>query len=431
MFHFKNILGKVMNTNKYSTLIPWAIQNEFKSHDLIKADGCYLYTKHQNTTKKIMDFTSGLMVVNLGHNNKYIMNGFMEHHRTGIAYTNSEFKTDQREYLSDRLINITNNAGGKVFYTNGGADANETAMFIVHEYQKLMSDKKKAILSFRESFHGGSTIAASLLTGDGRRNQKELHYSLNLQPIMNNPSLCDNGASSINQISDLFDNGDVAGIIIEGSSGSARCISYPDGYFKQLETLCIKNNILIICDEIMSGWGRTGSLFGYTKSGISPDIITTSKAFTSGYIPMGGVIVSKKVAEIFNNKLFAHGLTYFAHPLACNIANKCLDLYLEDDQKIIKQTKRKGNLLSVLGKKIEEDVDIVKEYRNNGLLGCFELNTNDSTLLSKISTNLFNNGVYCFKRENRLFTAPPLIVTDDEIHDTMEIISRTLSHIQN
>ena len=118
IFFNRTTIVKNINIKRYNTLIPWAIQNEFKSHEIISADKCYLYTKDNNTNKtnKIMDFTSGLMVVNLGYNNKYITKGFKEHLKTGISFINSQFMTDQREYLSNRLINITDNYGGKVFY---------------------------------------------------------------------------------------------------------------------------------------------------------------------------------------------------------------------------------------------------------------------------------------------------------------------------
>ena len=433
MMNFKNMLNyanKIPNNRKYNTLIPWAIQNEFKSFDVVKANKCDLYIKDNNKVREVKDYTSGLMVTNLGHNNKYIMNGFMEYYRTGIAYINSQFKTDQRELLSDRLINITNNHGGKVFYTNGGADANETAVFIANEYQQLMNNKKKKILSFNTCFHGGSTIGATLLTSDGREGAKKSHYSLNFESTMENPSLEDDGKSSLEQINNLFEGGDTAAIIIEGSSGSARCIPYPDGYLDKLEKICRKHDVLIICDEVMSGWGRTGNLFGYNNSNIKPDIITTSKALTSGYIPLGAVIISEKVASIYNNKMFVHGLTYFAHPLSCTIANKCIDQYLENDQQIVKQAKEKGKLLNKLGKNVEKRLDIVKEYRNNGLLGCFELNTNNEKLLKNVSTNLFNANVFCFRRENRIFTAPPLIITAKEITDTTDIIEDVFQKIE-
>jgi taurine---2-oxoglutarate transaminase len=406
-----------------NTLIPWAVQNTFKSHHITHAGGCYLY----NNDKKIMDFTSGLMVVNLGHNNQRIKDGFKQHLDTGVAYTSSLFEHGQREKLSTRLVTLTGNPGGKVFYTNGGGDSNETAVFIAHSYQKFHNNSQRIrILSFEKSFHGGSTIGATLLTGDDRKSSKEAFYSLPFESIMPNPDLSDAGAESIIQIQSLLKNDDVAAIIIEGSSGSASCIPYPDGYLQQLEILCKENNIILICDEVMSGWGRTGYLFAYEKHNIKPDIITTAKAFTSGYVPFGGVIMTRDIASIYDNEMFVHGLTYFAHPLACTIANVCIDIYLNNDMEIIKKVHMKGILLNKLGNKLEKDSSIVANYMNNGLLGRIELNITDPDVLTRIINDLFDNGIFCFRRKNLVFTAPPLVISNNELMDSMQIIHDVL-----
>lgn len=408
---------------KSCTLNPWTVQSTYNSYDVTHADGCYLYKNNS----RVMDFTSGLMVVNLGHNNQYIKEGFKQYLDTGIAYINSLFVTDQREKLSERLINITDNSGGKVFYANGGADSNETAVFLMHEYHKEFNNYHlKKILTFSKSFHGGSTIGATLLSGDPRRVAKESYYSLPFESLMQNPSMEDNGEASLAQIKELFSENNVGGIIIEGSSGSAGCIPYPPGYLQKLEKMCRERGILITCDEVMSGWGRTGSLFAYEKHGIQPDIITTAKGLTSGYIPFGAVILSKKIADIYHNKPLVHGLTYFAHPLSCTITNRCIDLYTEDNNSIVTMAIKKGNIMYDCGQSIAKDLKIVKEYRNNGLLGCFELDTVDEKILGAVSTELMLNGVYCFRRTNMLFTAPPLIITREEIETSMEIIRKVL-----
>lgn len=419
---YSRYVQRRFNVRHSSTLIPWATQNGFNSKTILSADGCYLNSKD----KKIMDFTSGLMVVNLGHNNKHIMDGFKEHLDTGVAYVNSAFKTNQRDLLSERIVDAMEMEGGKVFYANGGGDANETAVFIAHEYQNTFNKDKKRVLTFEKSFHGGSTIGATLLSGDDRKAPKEKYYSLTFESIMENPSKIDNGKSSLEQMEQLFKNDDVAAIIVEGSSGSAGCIEYPYGYLKKVEILCKKYNIVLICDEVMSGWGRTGSLFAFQGSGIKPDIVTTAKGFTSGYVPLGCTVVSKEIASIYDNRPFIHGLTYFAHPLSCTIANRCLDLYLKDDQQIVKDAKVKGDLLYKLGKDIEKNVNIVKNYRNNGLLGCLELDINDDNRLLKISNKLLNKGVFCFRRKSMIFTAPPLIIDNIQLKCTMDIISKVL-----
>ena len=405
---------------KIKTLVPWVKQHCLQQPRITRANGVFIYSnKH-----KIIDFTSGLMVVNLGHNNRYIKSGFKSYMDNGISYVPPSFSTYERDKLSDRLCNIANFNNGKVFYTNAGADANEVALFITNQY-----NNNKKILSFQNSFHGGSTIASSLIGGDTRNNKKLDYYNLDLYPIMKNPNIRDNGDESLLQISKLFEEYRPASIIVEGSSGSAGCILYPKYYLSKLEKICRKNNVLIICDEVMSGWGRSGELFAYQKENFNPDIITTAKGITSGYSQLGAVIVNEKLSSLYNNLPVLTGLTYSGHPLPSTIANKCLDLYLEDDCKIIRESNDKAKLIQKLSQPIIDDCDIVKEYRNNGLLGCFELIMPEK--LSEINNLFLQNGIYCFMKDNLIFIAPPLIIEETDIVNTMNKIYKILVEFNN
>jgi taurine--2-oxoglutarate transaminase len=243
---------------------------------------------------------------------------------------------------------------------------------------------------------------------------------------MENPSMDDRGINSLLQIKQLFKTGDIAGIIIEGSSGTAGSIFYPDKYLKALEDICRQHGVLIICDEVMSGWGRTGEIFAYMKHKIEPDIITTAKGITNGYVPLGAVIVKNNIAEIYNNKPFLHGLTYFAHPLSCTIANRCLDIYLENNRELIKHANLKGIYLNILGNKLCDSTDVVYEYRNDGLLGCIELKIKNETILKQISDKLLENNIYCFRRNNYIYTAPPLTISIKLLEETMNKIQDIL-----
>ena len=171
MHNVRKCFNIVRQKKGLHTLVPWVSQNNLKIRKIKNANDCFLFT---DDNKKIIDFTSGLMVVNLGHNNKYIIDGMKKHLNSGISFINSQFVTNQREQLSEQIINCTNYNGGKVFYTNGGADANETAIFLANDYHYHNGSKnKKKVLSFEKSFHGGSSIAASLLSGDIRCENKK------------------------------------------------------------------------------------------------------------------------------------------------------------------------------------------------------------------------------------------------------------------
>uniref|UniRef100_A0A6C0IVV2 Aminotransferase n=1 Tax=viral metagenome TaxID=1070528 RepID=A0A6C0IVV2_9ZZZZ len=403
----------------FKTLVPWSKQLKLSQPIITHANGSYIYSKN----KEIVDFTSGLMVVNLGHNNKYIKKGFSDYLDNGLAYVSpSSFSTYQRDKLSDRLCDIVDFKDGKVFYTNAGADANETAMFIANNY----TGKQKSI-SLKKSFHGGSSIVSCLISGDSRRFKKQEYYNLPLEPIIPNPNLADNGIESINTLKQIIKNdNNIASLIIEGSSGSAHCVPYPKGYLKKVQNICNDNNIVMICDEVMSGWGRTGSIFAFQKDDVVPDLITTAKGLTSGYSQLGAVIINNKVSDIYENDQLLTGLTYFGHPLSCSIANRCLDLYLESDMRLVKNVESRAKLINTLSQMIARDCDIVNEYRYNGLLGCIELCRDDPTLLRDINKNFYDNGIYCYMREDRIFISPPLTIEYHTITTTMHKIHNIL-----
>ena len=419
-----------MNIGKFirhtHTLVPWFRQGKIQPRLVHYADGPYIYSQGS----KIVDFTAGAMVVNLGHNNQYIKKAFHENIDTGIAYVPSNFATYDREKLSDRLIDIRKLTNGKVLYGNAGADCNEMATFLATEYHRINgSENKIRTLSFEQSFHGGSTIGASLLSGDARRQSKTLYYSLPLEPIMPNPSMEDDGKESLKHIEKLLTE-DVSSIVVEGSSGSAGCILYPDNYLFRLKKMCEERNILLICDEVMSGFGRTGEIFAHFKQNIVPDIITCAKAITCGYSQLGAVILNNKVSESYNDNPVMCGLTYSGHPLGCRIANKCLDLYLANDMKVIQNVNNKGLIMAKLGTNIANQFDFITEYRNNGLLGCFELNLNEDKL-AEVSAKFLDNEIYCMRIRQNIFTAPPLNISDELLIQTMNKMAMVFESLEN
>ena len=221
--------------NSLRTFIPWSKQKNVIKPLIKQAYGSILIDKNNN---KLVDFTSGLMVVNLGHNNKYIQKGIEEHMNSGIGYLPSTFSTYQREKLSDRLVDISNLDNGKVFYTLGGADSNETALFMALEANSHLNRyNKKRILSFENSYHGGSTMISSIMGGDKRKKRKELYYNpndLKIESIIPNPSLDNYGLYSLKSFESEFRKNNVNSIIIEGSSGSAGLYLYPDNFLKNL-----------------------------------------------------------------------------------------------------------------------------------------------------------------------------------------------------
>lgn len=410
------------------TLRPWFNTKTGTSLDFrIKAaNGCYIYDKNN---QPIMDFTSGLMVTNLGHNNQYINNHMKATIKSGLTYFPPSVLTDSRELLSEKLINISPYTNGKVFYTSGGADANEAAIYFAKHHFKDTPTKSR-ILRFDKSFHGGSTYISSYLGGDARRNEKLNHYSfeLNTDIMMPNPSMSDNGKSSIEKIEHIMHNEheSIAAILIEGSSGTAGCYVYPPGYYKKLETIAKTHNILVIVDEVMSGFGRTGKMFGFEHSNGNPDIITMAKGITNGCVPMGAAIISEKISNDFKEDIVNNGLTYSGHPLACAAANACLDLYdnklLNHVQSNSKNIKRRLNYIKI------SYPELVKDVRGIGQLYCIEFNDNNVYYIHKA---LLKKGVYTFFRDNNLYIAPPLVISENELLITLEKLDQVCFNIWN
>lgn len=414
------------------TLRPWFNTQTGSSLDFsIKiANGCYIYDK---TNRPIIDFTSGLMVTNLGHNNSYINNYMKRAINSGLTYFPPSVLTDEREELSEKLINISPYSNGKVFYTSGGADANEAAVYFAKHHFKD-TPKKSRILRFDKSFHGGSTYISSYLGGDARRAEKLSHYSfeLNTDIMMPNPSMSDNGKSSIEKIEEIIHNEHetIAAILIEGSSGTAGCYIYPPGYYTKLETIAKRHNILVIVDEVMSGCGRTGKMFAFEHSNGKPDIITMAKGITNGCVPMGATIISEEISRGFKEEPVNNGLTYSGHPLACAAANASLDLY---STKLLKKVKRNSKVLKRRLNYIQLSYpELVTDVRGIGHLYCIEFEENNVYYIHKA---LLKKGVYTFFKNNNLFIAPPLIISETELITTLEKIDQVCfsahSHMMN
>jgi taurine---2-oxoglutarate transaminase len=408
-------MSKLVLRNIKKTLVPWNIQKNLKQIQITSADGCYLISDK----KKIADFTSGSMAVNLGHNNKYILEAFNRINSKGYSYVPSHMSTYEREKLSDNIINLLNPSYNKVLFTNAGADANESAIHLVNEYFKINNiEGKNRFLSLNKSFHGGSSIGASLISGDDRNDVKKLFYKLPFETVIENPSFKDEGKKSLNMFEDEFKKQDVAGIIIEGSSGTAGCILYPSNYLIKLRKLCNDYNVKMICDEVMSGWGRTGIMFAHQKYNINPDIITTAKGITSGYAPLGAVILSKSMSEIYNSNPILLGLTYSGHVLSCAIANNCINLYTADDNKLVSSVEYKSNILNKKCNEMLNNYNMIKDFRLNGLLGCFEFSLTNNEV-KHLGSYLLHNGIHCLTMRNCIFIAPPLVSNIEFIIDTL------------
>ena len=227
--------------------------------------------------------------------------------------------------------------------------------------------------------------------------------------------------------------------MMEGESGTSGCIKYPPLYLKKVEELCKKYNLLLIIDEVMSGFCRTGEWFGFDNHSIKPDIISIAKGVTSGYIPLGGIMVSDDIINSFDDKVLPLGLTYSAHSVACAAAVAVLEIY--ENENIIENVKKIGNYTDKKIEKLMENHPSFGDWRNTGMLGCIELvknkknkdplapfNANPKQMkdMNKVIKVLREEGMFTYTKWNYIFIAPPLISTKDDIDEGIEIISKAL-----
>jgi len=231
----------------------------------------------------------------------------------------------------------------------------------------------------------------------------------------------------------------IAAILLEGESGSSGCLKYPEGYLKKVRALCDRYGILLIMDEVMSGFGRTGKWFGFQNHDIVPDMIAMAKGLTCGYLPFGCLMVSEKIASKYDDQVLPLGLTYSAHPVSCAAALETLKIYEDDD--LISNAQKMGKYMDQQVASLMKKHSSIGDWRNTGLLGCLELVKNRKTkepmapfnakpdemaVMNKVAAKIRELGMYTFVRWSYIFIAPPLCITKEEVDEGLAIISKAL-----
>ncbi len=423
------------------TLFSWSKQAGLNPINAHRGEGIYIYDRDG---KKYIDFSSQLMNVNIGHGDQRITEAVAKQMRE-VSFVYPGMATEARGTLGKMLAEITPGNLTKTFFTLGGSEAVENAIKMARMYTR----RYKIITQYR-SYHG-ATYGSMSACGDPRRHAVDSQQAPNFVHI-ENPYFyrCPWGTSTIEECGEMalrnleqilkYENPhSVAAILMEGESGSSGCIKYPPNYWKGMRKLADKYGILLICDEVMSGFGRTGKWFGIDNHGVTPDIMCVAKGLTSGYLPLGGTIVTDKIAEFFNDNYMAIGLTYSAHAVSCaaGVAN------LE-----IMQSENLVDNAAIMGKYVEQKVEELRlkhpsigDFRNTGLLGCIELVKNRETKEPTVPWNAKGDeakptarmvakvrelGMFTFVKWNFIFIAPPLNVTKAQIDEGMEIISKVI-----
>ena len=309
------------------TLFEWSAQAHVDPIPVARSSGIHFWTPEG---KRYIDFNSQLMCVNAGHGDPRIVKAIQEQAAT-LAYANPFMATEARARLGEKLAQICPGDIDVFFFTNGGAEANENAMRIA----RLASGRHKILARYR-SYHGG-TAGSLTMTGDPRRWAMEpgmpgvVHVRHPYHGVQQGSDTAAEALAELEEVMTLEGPQTIAAFILETVTGTNGVLPPPPGYLEGVRALCDKHGILLICDEVMSGFGRTGKWFAVDHYGVVPDILTMAKGLTSAYVPLGAVGIRRGLADHFQQKVFYGGLTYNSHPLGCATALATIQVYEEDN----------------------------------------------------------------------------------------------------
>jgi taurine---2-oxoglutarate transaminase len=426
----------MVTLTKRHTLYEWSAQAAVDPIPVAGAKGCWFWTPEG---KRYLDFNSQLMCVNIGHGDPRVVRAIQDQAAT-LAYANPFMATEARARLGERLAAVCPGDIDVFFFTNGGAEANENAIKLA----RMVTGRHKILARYR-SYHG-ATAGSIMLTGDPRRWAAEpgmpgvVHFLDPYHGVQRGWDDVERALADLAEVIQLEGPHTIAAIILEPVTGTNGVLVPPDGYLQGVRELCTRHGILMVVDEVMSGFGRTGEWFAVNHWNVVPDLMTMAKGLTSAYVPLGAVGMRRAIADHFNEKVFYGGLTYNSHPLACATALATLSVYEEDD--LIANARRRGALMRDLLQALERKHPIVGATRSIGLFGIVELVKDRKTMeplapfngtspaMQALGKFFRQEGLYTFVRWNTFFTNPPLCITEDELRRGFDIIDRGLATIR-
>jgi taurine--2-oxoglutarate transaminase len=424
--------AEIVALSREYTLFPWAAQGAVDPIAIDHAEGVYLYTPDG---RRILDFNSQLMSVNIGHGDRRVIDAIAAQAQK-LQYVSPGFVTEARARLGKRLAALFPGDIDKVFFTLGGAEANENAVKLARQ-----STGRHKILARYRTYHG-ATAGAMTLTGDPRRWANEpgisgvVRFPDTHRFGEKEPRSADEALQGLSDVIQYEGGHTIAAIILEPVVGTNGILIPPDGYLQGVRALCDRHGILLIADEVMAGFGRTGEWFAVNNWNVVPDIITVAKGLTSSYLPLGAVGVRRHVAEAFEKKVYFGGLTYYAHPVSLAAALATLDVYEEDG--LIENARRMGAKMREHHEALARKHPSVGAHRNIGLFGIIELvRSHDpwtpltgfngsSDEMKAVQRSLREQGLFTMFHDNGIHTNPPLCVTEEQLAEGFAMIDKAL-----
>ena len=411
----------------------WSAQAKLTPFVLSGGLGCRAW---DNSGRTYLDFSSQLVNLNIGHQHPAVVAAIQE--QAGTLATIAPATVNlQRGEAAKRIVGHAPDGFNKVFFTNGGADANENAIRMA----RLHTGRDKILSTYR-SYHG-NTGSAIVSTGDWRRVKNEFarghaHF---FGPYAYRSEFWSTSAEQeseralhhLERVIQSEGPTGIAAVILETIPGTAGVLMPPPGYLEGVRALCDKYELVMILDEVMAGFGRTGNWFAFDAYDVVPDLITFAKGVNSGYVPVGGVLISDAIARDFDEVVFPGGLTYSGHPLAMASIVAALDAM--ESEGIVDNAARIGS--DVIGPaldKLKADHPIVGEVRGTGVFWAIELVSDreartpvSAAVMGKIKSELIARNLLPFISENRIHVVPPCVVTDAEVAEAMAIYNEVLS----
>jgi taurine---2-oxoglutarate transaminase len=423
---------EIVALSREHTFFSWSVQGAVDPIAIDRAEGVYLYTPEG---RRILDFNSQLMSVNIGHGDRRVIDAITAQAQK-LQYVQPAFVTESRARLGAKLAEILPGDLDKVFFTLGGAEAIENALKLARHF----TGRYKVLARYR-AYHG-ATMGAMTLTGDPRRWANEpglvgvVRYPDTHRWGEKEPRPAAEALQGLEDVIRYEGPNTIAAVFLETIVGTNGILIPPDGYIQGVRALCDKYGILMVADEVMAGFGRTGRWFAIDHWDTAPDLMTMAKGLTSSYLPLGAVAMSREVAEKFETQMFYGGLTYSSHAISCAAAVATIGVYEEDG--LIQNAARLDGVMRQHHERLYAKHPSVGAYRNLGLFGILDLvrsrdpftpltpfnGTSDE--MKAIARHLRDNGLYTMIANNSIHTNPPLCITQEQLAEGFDIIDAAL-----
>jgi taurine--2-oxoglutarate transaminase len=423
----------IVRLSREHTFFSWSAQGAIDPIAIDRAEGVYLYTPEG---KRILDFNSQLMSVNIGHGDRRVIDAITAQ-ATKLQYVQPAFATEPRAKLGAKLAEILPGDLDKVFFTLGGAEAVENAIKLARAF----TGRHKILARYR-AYHG-ATLGAMTLTGDPRRWANEpalvgvVRYPDTHRWGEKEPRPAAEALQGLEDVIRYEGAHTIAAIFLETIVGTNGILIPPDGYVQGVRELCDRHGILMVADEVMAGFGRTGRWFAIEHWDTVPDLITMAKGLTSSYLPLGAVAMNHRIADYFDDHFYYGGLTYSSHAVSCAAALANIGVYEEDD--LIGNAARLGPVMRRHHEELAAKHPSVGAHRNLGLFGILDLvrsrdpwtpltpfnGTSDE--MKAIGKFFREHGLYTMIANNSIHTNPPLCITEEQLAEGFAVIDEALS----